>query len=215
MGRVECFCLVLLGTGLATGLSTSLLFPDFYVSFLAAEDGPIEWATAIFLFSGAIACLRRALTVRRGARHAIVMALGALILFFGAGEEISWGQRIFGWASSTFWVENNAQSETNLHNLMVGDVKVNRLFFGAFLTSVFALYFILLPWLARRKHAIRRLFDAWHVPVPKPVHGWAFAISLVVMALVPTDRASELGEFALGILLALAVMFPANRDVIA
>jgi hypothetical protein len=214
MGKIEVFSLVLLGMGLATGLLTSMLTTDFYVSFLAAEDGPLEWATAIFLLAGALVCLRRAMAVRRGARHATIMALGALILFFGAGEELSWGQRIFGWASGEFWQEHNAQNETNLHNLMVGDIKVNRLFFGAVLTLVFGLYFMLLPWLTRRKPAIRRLFDAWYVPVPRPVHGWAFAISLVVMGLVTAARASELGEFALGILLFLAVTYPANRDVL-
>ena len=41
----------------------------------------------------------------------------ALIFIFGAGEEISWGQRIFNVESSEYFLENNAQGETNLHNM--------------------------------------------------------------------------------------------------
>ena len=136
-------------------------------------------------------------------------------LVFGVGGEISWGQRIFGWASGEFWQQNNAQAETNLHNLMVGEVKVNRLLFGVILTLVFSLYFMVLPWLYGRYAGVQGLFDGWFIPVPKPIHGWAFAASLVVMTLVPSGRAPELGEFAIGVILALAVVYPQNRGVVA
>jgi hypothetical protein len=32
-------------------------------------------------------------------------------------EEISWGQHIFGWESTDFFLETNHQNETNLHNI--------------------------------------------------------------------------------------------------
>ena len=38
-------------------------------------------------------------------------------LFFIAGEEISWGQRIFEVASPEYFLSTNKQLETNLHNL--------------------------------------------------------------------------------------------------
>lgn len=41
----------------------------------------------------------------------------ALFFFFIAGEEISWGQRIFNIATPESIAEVNAQQETNLHNL--------------------------------------------------------------------------------------------------
>ena len=37
--------------------------------------------------------------------------------------------------------------------------------------------------------------------------------ALIVMTLIPTSRSSELGEFAIGLLLALVVIHPANREV--
>ncbi|MFC1836888.1 hypothetical protein ACFL2Q_19545 [Thermodesulfobacteriota bacterium] len=35
-----------------------------------------------------------------------------------AMEEISWGQRIFGWETPTLWSELGTQNETNIHNLL-------------------------------------------------------------------------------------------------
>lgn len=215
MGVVERVMLMVLAFGLAVGLGASFVAPEFYTGVLSAEDGPLEWSTALCLFAAALVCFLRAGRLRKSARYVMITALGGLVLFFGAGEEISWGQRIFGWASGEFWQANNAQAETNLHNLMVGEVKVNRVLFGVILTLVFSFYFMVLPWLYRKFDGVRRLFDGWFIPVPKPIHGWAFAISLVVMTLVPSGRAPELGEFAIGVILALAVVYPQNRSVVA
>lgn len=41
----------------------------------------------------------------------------AILFFFGSGEEISWGQRIFNWETSEGYNQINRQSETNIHNL--------------------------------------------------------------------------------------------------
>ena len=43
----------------------------------------------------------------------------ALLFFFGAGEEISWGQRIFGFKTPQALAQVNKQDELNLHNLTV------------------------------------------------------------------------------------------------
>jgi len=43
----------------------------------------------------------------------------ALLFFFGAGEEISWGQRIFGFKTPDSLAQVNKQDELNLHNLTV------------------------------------------------------------------------------------------------
>lgn len=44
----------------------------------------------------------------------VLLGLG---LFFVAGEEIAWGQRIFGFETPDDWAEKNLQQETTLHNL--------------------------------------------------------------------------------------------------
>jgi len=63
---------------------------------------------------------------------AALIAVLSIILFVMGMEEISWGQRIFQWQTSTYFSEHNVQGETNLHNLntqLFQDV----LFFGGFI----------------------------------------------------------------------------------
>jgi hypothetical protein len=45
--------------------------------------------------------------------------LFALAFIFLAGEELSWGQRIFNIATPEYFVDNNAQMEINVHNIPI------------------------------------------------------------------------------------------------
>jgi hypothetical protein len=87
--------------------------------FMTAEDSLLEWpqfvcgfaSSAIFGFLGI-----RFLRDRHRAIRLIypTLALGAL---FVAGEEISWGQRLFGWSTPESLGAINHQDETNVHNI--------------------------------------------------------------------------------------------------
>ena len=111
----------------SVGLYFGLTDENFFNSTYAQEDGVVEYGTAIMLFCISMLSLYRLFTIQKG--KPITWKLGtllfAIIFLFGAGEEISWGQRIFNIESSDFFMENNAQGETNLHNLVVGETKVN------------------------------------------------------------------------------------------
>ena len=58
-----------------------------------------------------------------------------LLLIFG--EEMSWGQRIFGWESTGVFKEYNYQQETNIHNFL------NPIFKYAYPLVGFSTFFIL------------------------------------------------------------------------
>ena len=47
--------------------------------------------------------------------YLVIIKIIGLIYFLG--EEISWGQHIFKWESSNFFISYNNQEETNLHNI--------------------------------------------------------------------------------------------------
>ena len=47
----------------------------------------------------------------------LVTMLSVLSCLYIAGEEISWGQKFFGWDTPEFWKGINLQHETNLHNV--------------------------------------------------------------------------------------------------
>jgi hypothetical protein len=108
-----------------------------YPAFVYAEDGLFESATALaLLFCAGLFCVIGFGRARRVSRMLAlaVLALGgfsALLLL----EEISWGQRIFGWSTPERLEELNAQQETNLHNMFVGYNQLIRLVLSLLIAS--------------------------------------------------------------------------------
>ncbi len=83
---------------------------------LVAEDAWVENLTAVwFLLAGCLLCATAG-AVRSSFRRGVYV-LGGLALLFVAGEEISWGQRIFGLETPAFLWDLNAQNELNVHNI--------------------------------------------------------------------------------------------------
>ncbi len=144
---------------------------DFYQK-LVQEDGILEYLTAFILLVNSMLLLYRLVKIGRFKRYKwiffnVVLILG---LFFGFGEEISWGQRIFSVDSNSFFMENNIQKETNLHNLEVKGVNINRLIFSNIFSVVFGFYFLLGLISYRRIPKFRSLVDQFGVPIPKSRH---------------------------------------------
>jgi hypothetical protein len=105
------------------GAATALIGKPAYKAF-TGEDGISEnlqvlfWAFALIL--GLVVMGR---LWQKGSKLFtllyLVLNLGILFII---GEEISWGQRIFGWETSEKMKAINKQEETNLHNIEgVGD----------------------------------------------------------------------------------------------
>ena len=95
----------------------SLLVADpktFYL--LNREDNWTENLTAVwFLLAGFL--LFAAALVERSFFRRCVYVLGGMAMMFVAGEEISWGQRIFGFATPDFLMRLNESKEFNVHNI--------------------------------------------------------------------------------------------------
>ena len=88
-----------------------------WFDWLRSEDGPLEW---LQFFEYAISSLLSFLIYfkiknKRSINSLIWLIIGASC-FFIAGEEISWGERIFGYSIESL-AELSIQGETNLHNL--------------------------------------------------------------------------------------------------
>ncbi len=106
----------------------SLLFIQTPVQIenLTVEDGIVENLSALFYFSASCVCILlfvksrspKKIYLLEGRRNYFYLALG-LLFFFCAGEEISWGQRIIGIATTEWLADHNLQGETNLHNLKI------------------------------------------------------------------------------------------------
>jgi hypothetical protein len=170
------------------------------------EDGIIEWLTVIGLLSGFVLCLRQ-----RPMRTTIILLAGALL--FAAGEEISWGMRIFGWHANHFFVAHNAQEETNLHNMVVAGVKINKLIFSLVLVTAFGIYLVAMPVLYQKKENFRALCDRFAVPVPRLYQVIAFLSLFTIVSLLPDGKNAELLECCGAMLFVLILGNPKNAFV--
>jgi hypothetical protein len=100
------------------GMIAIVPFPDLFV-WITAEDSVIEWSQFLLVFAASLIFARSGwlLLQTRQLRIGFLFLFMALGAFFVAGEEIAWGQRIFGWGTPEALSEVNAQQETTLHNI--------------------------------------------------------------------------------------------------
>jgi hypothetical protein len=102
----------------ASGIVAAFAGKEIYKLY-TEEDGVAEVLQVLLYASSSIMCLFVARHQFR-ARQPLIAALYVLLacgLFFLVGEEMSWGQRVFGWETPVSLEAINKQEETNLHNI--------------------------------------------------------------------------------------------------
>ena len=216
MTNVEKILLGFAALILISGAVLSFTDPVYFATGLTVEDGPTEWLTVVFLVASMVLCATRVknLVGKRNKLFIMTYSLLTLFFFFGAGEEISWGQRIFGIESGEFFTENNAQKETNLHNLVVGETKINKLIFGTGLSLILFTYLVILTPMYTRSQPVRKFLLTFGVPIPKLYHIASYIILLVIVQLVmEASRRGEITEVVGSIIVFLNIMFPSNREI--
>ncbi len=158
---------------------TSFAFISFFVFMIIGapiQEGYIEELSSllfllsgIILFSAAIVLYKTPHQFHNSKKIITILILFSIILLVVFGEEMSWGQRIFGWESTGVFKEYNYQRETNVHNFMNPIFKFAYPIVG---TGVFfALFF---AWLfpTKNKTYLLKLFT------PHPSSFFLFALAL-------------------------------------
>lgn len=191
----------------AVGAGALVPFRSVFL-WLTAEDSVVEWlqfgAIVGIAFSFAVLALRTRRRYPWFAALAAVIALGAL---FVAGEEISWGQRIFGWATPAELEEVNRQGESNIHNIL----SVQRAFgLAELLAAAYGLTAPIAIAILARRHEL----PGWRYLVVPPLFlASAFAIAFAYRAarltlLADAGRSvNRLGEVAELLLYAAILVF--------
>jgi hypothetical protein len=203
---------------IAVGLIAAAVAPDFLEDPYLIEDGILEWLSVILLLVLSGLCLKRAIRLRsvRPGTFAISLGLMALGFFFVAGEELSWGQRVFMIETPDWLADRNQQGETNLHNLVLGDMSVNEVIFGNLLTLLLFFYMFPLPWLAGKVPAVDGLVTRFGIPLPNWVQSFAFLLAVgLPVVLFASAKADEMSE-ACGLLVLMAIfLWPRNGHIYA
>jgi hypothetical protein len=217
MHKVEKIAYPILALYVLAGALVALISPDTFTTVLAQEDGIYEWLTVLALSMSFVMCVHRVVVLRKEKNAAFigVWCFLALVCFFGAGEEISWGQRIFNVESSEWFKQNNAQSETNLHNLVVEGKKVNKIIFSLVLGLALITYLFVFTTLYRRSEKFKQLCDHMGVPIAHwhQVLVWLAVAVVVEVVIKHVSRSSELFESALAFVFFINIYVPFNRTL--
>lgn len=158
-GMIVILCALPIVIALA-GAASAMLGKDTY-KWITGEDGIVEWSQVVLYFfalTGCLAVMSRASDAGRQVQ--LLYFCVCLGLVFLLGEELSWGQRLFGWSTPESLAMANKQGETNLHNVQgIGNgFKWVQLVVGA--------YGLFLPLLFLDAHRKTRAYtlDPWVVP---------------------------------------------------
>lgn len=155
---------------------------------LMQEDGWAEWATFLVFALAAAVGLRHARSAALGRLERFAIVGLSVFAIFVAGEEISWGQRLFGYRPAQLFLAHNFQQEANLHNLLK-DVLDTR-----FVVAAIALgYGVLLPFLTFLALLPRALSPALALTP-------YFAAVAFLELSYPYELSGELAELCLGAL---------------
>jgi hypothetical protein len=156
-----------------------------------SEDGPVESAGAIAFFFCSVIFFT--LFVRdktpndfyffRTRKNIFFLFFGCLFLF-GAGEEISWGQRIFGFDIPESIQAKNLQNELNLHNMPIfhglNENNERKGFLSLLLNMdrLFSMfwfsYCFIFPIFSRLNEKVRFFFEKINLPLTKIAVGVLF-----------------------------------------
>lgn len=200
---------------LVVGLYIANFLPAYFDENFAAEDGYIEYTTAILLICSSFLLVFRFINI--GSEKKMFWRIGilisAILFFFAAGEEISWGQRLFNISSGEFFNEKNLQKETNLHNLTLGEVNLNKLIFGKLLTIFLSIYLLILPVLYKKSRWIKSAMDSFAVPIVQWHHVGAFIGSTIVILWINSERKWELYEFCFALIFLMIFLKPFNKHI--
>lgn len=197
------------------GVICSYVNNAWFENVYAFEDGFIEWLTVVALLI--TSCIAFSYLFKLASKRSwlffIVVLVICVFCFFCAGEEISWGQRIFNIKSSEYFLKNNSQKEITIHNLVINNQKLNKIIFSQFLIAAAAVYLIILPLLYNKNQSILKFIDWAGVPVAKLYQVICCIGIFILTPLTASIKGSELLEFGSCFMFMLIVSFPQNTYV--
>lgn len=162
--------------------SSYFVFREETLKRLAQEDGWVENLSAFNWFLAALLML--GLFVKQ--RNVWLLLLGILFVVC-LGEELSWGQRLFGFTTPEWIRANNFQGEFNLHNINFFDRRYGDKGFWSVMRDIgrmFAIFWftygIVLPTLLKLSSRLRWFVRRIQLPVMPLTIGAFFLINYVV-----------------------------------
>jgi len=170
---------------------------------MTRENGVVEWSSVAVLTLILVVCLGSLLRHRKhpylpNLARTLLVALGFTALL-GALEEISWGQQVLGFRSHQFFLENNLQRETNLHNLMPASISSSIINTTVYILFLWIPCILCLAPASRLQEFVRERGLSVFVPKFSTMMIFAFGSTLQAYFLFPTwsDSVALIATFGL------------------
>lgn len=139
--------------------------------FFYQEDMLFEWMTAIFYLVASGILVFTFLKKDISGRYKLFIIAFAILFFFVAMEEISWGQRILGIETSETLAAINEQGETTIHNLQTS-------LFQFLLKGGSVLLGVIIPVLYKSSKFVKNLVEKFEFPVMSPDFHFFFLLPI-------------------------------------
>jgi len=152
--------------------SGDLIFNDPQLKLINTEDGVIEYGSALFLTLSCIVSVILVFKWRGHKERMIMHSVFAFGFFAMAGEEISWGQRIFDLDTLEVIKDLNIQNENTLHNLL-------GYFADHLFIAVVFIYGTVMPYVAYINKFFHKFFD--YIGIPIASLGLALGFLIITM----------------------------------
>lgn len=212
--RIEKFVMIFIFALMIIGIIAALTNKTWFENSYVEEDGPIEWLTEVPLFIIFIACISYLIKYakRKNAWFFIIYLLLGLGSFFVFGEEISWGQRIFNFKTSSYFQQHNSQDEDNIHNLVLDGERINKIIFTDVLIGGVIIYLIIFPLIYKRNEKFKNFIDKSALPLPVSYQVIACVLVFGLSFLTFDAKGSELLELGGSTMFMLIVLYPLNKQ---
>jgi len=155
--------------------------------WISEENHLLEWLQFLLLVAASVLLARSARNHVRAGFWVIggLFLLAAVGVFFVAGEEIAWGQQVFGWGTPEPLAEVNVQGETTLHNIGAAhNLFINLVMIGSGYAMIAPLMFS--PFLGVHRR------DIWYLLVPPlclvPAFAMPFGYRFTRLLLTPEEH---------------------------
>jgi tetratricopeptide (TPR) repeat protein len=191
----------------------AMSFPLAYI-WATYEDLVGEWAQFYFFLLALITSVRIAFSTPAYRRFFALLSLACLYVVL---EEISWGQRIFGWESPDYFKSQNLQGETNLHNIITGPYSTSiKAAVTYFLAGGLVAYGLIYQLSMRLGWRFAMWLNAKGLASP-PMYLWPFFCTAAYLELQPFSfNEAEVAEILVSLALSIMAMhyyYSAKRQV--
>ena len=164
------------------------------------EDGLLEWMTFwAFIFAGIVFGLAGFRQFQEiGFKSWFLWGMAAFCFLF-AMEEISWGQRLFGYQPPEYFLKENYQQEFNFHNVLGTSIR------SLILKVIILGYGVVLPMLALLP-SCKRILDICGIQPPTNSLVPSFLAIFLTYQIYPWSYSGEWVEMMLGLAFAFTAL---------